>query len=708
MKNIHFLTNLIKKQKIPNKILIHSSFRKFSSKDELDNIKSELKQERQGIFNKVSSFFNRNSNKITEAKSSLNTEDIEKLLNKKTENDKKDNQTINKIINIQSQNLSKTTINEDCIPQLIDLFKSLNNIENFINDKRFIYFIDDLLFAINACTNPKALIGILNFSALFLKGKQFEEFAEKVTKRIMANLGSTEVEDMMFYLTFLKRFKSEEAYDLISERFKHEIMRRLDKYYYKNLRNDLSIENDDFVKILYVYDQYGLADKELYATIFDYIVENLSTFSIKELVEICLFFVDKKSSQFETFFEQVRSKIEKNIKNTSNDLLYDIVYMFSKMGLLTNDIVKAVMENLLQNSTVNKELPMYKIFEKSENKLICKLTYQVGEFANNVSLTKENQETRLELLNLVNDYFMLNLASFDNNLIILMLDVLSKNKILDEDILKEMLGNINSRLTNETAIALSNFYLNKNIDFDKRILKNLETLFLESNDFKTRIDIMMIFLRKRLTEKITKENIDLILSAYKGIEHLKAKAVKENIITLWCLSHFNSFAGIEPVLKDLFEILSNQDVDNRVSNFEFMLLIQACFKINFSNEFLGKFEGKVLERLNDFELLDFIAVFSTYAKDGIGSEEFLENFCDVINMHLGEFTLLQLEVLVEGLLNYKALSLKQVELIDIINALIVNMKVKSLEQSVDQVDEELIRESIREYINKTIKYKKLI
>jgi hypothetical protein len=678
--------------------LINTNCAHFS--EELDELKSELKQEKQTWIGKLSSYISPKTN----VKDGLGNLDI--LMTKNAELVKKDLLIINKILDLQSKNLSKVTINEECIPQLIDLFKSLNNIQNFISDKRYVFFIDDILFAINVCTKPKALIGILNFSVMFLKGKQFEEFAEKITKRILANLKNTDVEDMLFYLSFLKKIGSENAFDLISEKFKHEILRRLDKYYYKNSQNDHFIENDDFPKILYLYNQYSMVDKDLYTGIFSYINDNQTSFSIREIIEVCLFFIDKKNDQFIEFFNKAKPKLVKNIKNTSNDLLYDIVYIFTKMNCLDNEIVKEAIANLSQNTHVNKELGYYKIFDGENTKQICKFAYQISEFINSVTLTKENNDEREKLLRLVSDYFLINIGKFESNEIILLLDVLGRHGVLDEGILKDMMTGINSNLSKESVVALSNFYLNKGVEFDKKIYKNLEKVFNDAtSDFKTKVDILTIYLRKGLNEKLTPENLDTVVKSYKGKDSLKS--IKDNIITLWCLSYFDSDTK-QQIITDLYEAISTRLSEDKVSNFEFMLLIHACSKLKDSTGLLTGLEGEVLSKLGDFELTDFVAIFATYANKAIGSEFFLEDFCDLVESHVSEFTLLHLEVIAEGLSKYTRLSNKQIELLETIHLLITKMKVKSLELSIEHVDENLIKESIREYFNEKVKYKKLI
>jgi hypothetical protein len=537
-----------------------------------------------------------------------------------------------------------------------------------------------------------------------MKGKQYDEFCEKVKKRVTFNLEATEVEDVIYFVNFLKHIKKDNTNSMICERFKYEIIRRLDKYYQLNNKNEVFIENDEFVKALYLFNEYDTIDEPLLNSIFNHIKENINTFSIKELIELSLLFTEKNAEKhkqtFLGFFSFINdNKLRRNVKNMSNDLVYDIWYVYFNFDMMTNDIVSTILDNLLDNSTVNKDLEAYKFF--SNKSMILKLSYMLDNFS--ITLNPQNAEKVNKLLSMLNEYFIKYMKQFKNDEIVFLINILSKHKLLDENILKQMLVNLDSNFDKQTIIGLANFYLNKNLEFDKKLIKSLEKMYL-SSEFKIKLEIIILFIRHGHREFLIKENFESFDSSFE----INKINFKDAIQYLWAISYFN--IPSDNISKVEEYLVKNLD-KAKISNFEIMLIVHSAKNlqdIKF-DKLLPALEPIILEKLKEFEITDFVAIFHTYSIKKQGSDDFIQDFCDLMKTCIKEFKLIHVEILSDSLTNYQErLNKEQNEILEILNILKNMMKVKSLEKSVNSIDDEIIKECIRDYFNKSINYKKLI
>ena len=155
---------------------------------------------------------------------------------------------------------------------------------------------------------------------------------------------------------------------------------RLDPDFYKRNTNIL-IQNDELVKILVTMHDLENFDKDLINYLDRYIVENLDSFCISELIEYSIFFVHFPNHHYEflDFFKKViyEKKLKRNLKNMSTDKkykMYFVLYNF-KMFLtpekrktpvnnmsnylnsiqINTEVLRTVLETLLKNDSTNQD-----------------------------------------------------------------------------------------------------------------------------------------------------------------------------------------------------------------------------------------------------------------------------------------------------------------------------------------------------------------
>jgi hypothetical protein len=813
-----------------------------TQKEDLAKLKSSLSQERKGMLNRISDYLNFNKvSVVNHTKRDLDTKEMESEINnfKKADKElqekhlKEDLQKLEEIFKYLTYMMSGSKFTEDTIDKLLEKIKELKSIENLFKDKRYNMLKEDILFMLNNGHEPKVIAKLLNFAFIFFKqdqyakGKSFKDYSEHLGQKVWGILEYSEIEELLTFVNFFHSTKDvdPESFARLSEPFRNEIFRRLEKEYYLSLKmKNPYIENDEIVKVLFSFQESNLLDDTLVEKIFSYIPENIETFGMKDLIEICLFFADKKeySKIFLPFFDKINEmKLKRNLKVMSVEVLYDYLYLYNRITTFLTSVGKyeilpvleKITELLLKNDSINKELTNYHLFMKTSTKLITKFSIFIENLYSNIiqenkeqqnekNTTKTLDENIKKILSLTTEYFITNLKFFSTDDTISLINMLSSKKLIDSEILNTMTSNFISNLRkmdDSNFLKLINFYIkNTNLTIGPKFLKELKNIYQETSNIKVSIEVLFLFIRRRLDDLINQENFDVIQNKYIAVKSLSTEEkfnqilnVQTLICLLWCLSYFSvlknsnqnsNFNFKENFLNDiLFRIKSNlinnspniNEKNSHINIYELILFIHACR--NFSspnsnkkldnqfqeklNEGLILLENDIIKNLNNFSMLEFLTIFSVYTDRRIGSDELITNFQEIIIRSVEQFGLIHLDVLIKGLesiRDYKKnlikenvekiknveinegqgksdhasnMSVTQSErdddkslidtfaLIEVLNHLKIKLELKNLEKSVEDISDDMIKESIREFIKKeknreikekTVVYKKLI
>lgn len=773
-------------------------------KEDLAKLKSSLDSERKGMLNRISDYLNFNKvSVVNHTQREMNTKEMEKEIKnfKKADKElqekhlKQDLQKLEEIFKYLTNMVSGSKFTEDTLEKLLEKIKELKSIENLFRDKRYNMLKEDILFMLNNGNDPKVIGKLLKFAFIFYKqdqyakGNSFKDYSEHLGQKVWGILENSEIEELLIFVNFFNSTKDTEpeSFARLSEPFRNEIFRRLEKEYYLSLKmKNPYIENDEIIKILFAFQDADLLDDTLVEKVFSYIPENIETFGMKDLVEICLFFADKKeySKIFLPFFDKINDmKLKRNLKVMSVEALYDYVYLYSRITtFLTSGskyenlpVLEKITEILLKNDSINKELTNFHMFKNTSPKLITKFSIFIENLYSKIieehsaSYTSHEKnpiqslgENVKKILCLTTEYFITNLKFFSTDDTISLINMLSSKKLIDSEILNTMTSNFISNLRkmdDSNFLKLINFYIkNTNLVIGPKFLKELKSIYHETSNIKISIEILFLFLRRRIDDMINGEILECIQNKYTTIKSLSTEEkfsqilnVQTLICLLWCLSYFTiSLRDFKFNMVFLNDILlriksnllsSNTENNSQFNIYELILFIHACRNFNSAssnlkfdnlfqeklNECLMLLENQICMNLNNFSMLEFLTVFSVFTDRRIGSDEIITTFQEIIIRSIEQFGLIHLEVLIKGLesiRDYKKNLIKEnvnqiqeitqqnqensqdksvidtFALIEVLNHLKIKLELKNLEKSVEDISEDMIKESIREFIKK--------
>ena len=268
------------------------------------------------------------------------------------------------------------------------------------------------------------------------------------------------------------------------------------------------IENDEIAKIILVFDERKLLDDSLVSKIIEYVVGNIENFGIKDLLEICLFFLEKKENSFEVLFNRVNlMKLKRNIKNMTLESLYDYSYIYCKLGKFKKEenVLIQVLEAVMKTNSENKELSSIFLFEKSSPKTVTKFARL---FEN--EFTKTNEQLIKKFYSLVSEYFVFNHKKFEIEDSFVIINLLKSKHFIDEEVLKKVLSNFYDSINKndeKNIIKLCNFYLaNPEFELNERLVKEFERIFRNSSNLNVCVEILFLLIRREQNLNISGRN----------------------------------------------------------------------------------------------------------------------------------------------------------------------------------------------------------
>ncbi len=476
LNNQKYLSNISILNRINPGIIKQKYFfsKKTNNSKELNDIKESLRNEEKSILNRLSEKFSSNAlfkkkiNVVNHTSKEINPgnayilndikEENKKLIdninykeysreNFNIKNLKKSSEEefklINEVYNYQSENLSKRKYSIESINNFLEKLKQLSNINLFCEDKRFQLLLSDLLFITNDSNTAKELFHITFCSFLFNYYGNIKEFNQKVFSRFLNVIKVSEIMDILLILKYFKQIRNDDFVREGCSFVVNEINVRLDPNIYKRNKNIL-IDNDEYVNILITMKDLQNLEPEFINNINNYIGENLDSFSISELIEYSLFFVNFPEFQkhFLKFFRNkiYEGKLKRNMKNMSADKLYNIsfiLYNFKMFDLTKTqknnntenqnetsknfDNFRTILETLLKNDSLNSDISEYLIIKNSKPDFIYDMVNLIIKIVENAKLNINNLERNFDpstknlidlLFNVVFHYFL----SFKNSL----------------------------------------------------------------------------------------------------------------------------------------------------------------------------------------------------------------------------------------------------------------------------------------------------
>lgn len=726
LKKIYFKT--LKNMKFYRNEFKFFTEEKNSNKEELKNLKSSLQSDKKSILEKMTNILDFKKNNVVFHTDKFKKNDLNTINNQ-------DLQKVNEFYEYKQQHLNMMIVKLENVENLLEKIAEIKNISVLIGDNRFKMLCDDIIFLTNTCKNPKILSKLLGFSFIFLQKNYdkeyiqqentFQDYVEKVADRLFHMLEMTEISEMLIFVKFFNDAKNKKSMNLLVEPFRTEIIRRLDKeYYLKTQMDNPFIENDQFVLILSVYEKANLLDEDLIKLIFKYIIDNLDTFSLKDLSDISLFFVNGEYNKiFLSFFDNIfYKKIKRNIKIMNLPVLYDYTFLLCKINYLKDykkiDTLFLILDSLLQNDTLNKELNEYLIFQSNNTDLITKfiLLFKNEELDEKIRKNEEFSKKIKKIEELTIDYFIVNFNKFSLENKFLILNNLSIEKEIFIKLTNNLYQNLNS-MNENSLIKFCDFYIsNDNVIINKTLLRELSKIYEKKLSLKINVKILMLFTKKNcnLEEYIENQNPYKIMQDQLSIENnIKSLNLNERISLIWSLSFMknrNDFPFDKILQSNIHEI-------KNLKIFEIMLIIQSIRNFNKEklisekyfddfNQILLSLEDSVINNLKEFTLIEFLAIVNTYStnmSNKCPSNNFIKNISELAINSIEQYSVFHLEILISDLEKILKKSSKEtteynITTLEILKRLKAKLEIKILEKSVEDISGEVIRESIREYI----------
>lgn len=712
------------------KLFLNPVIKRFADKptnSDYDKLKQDLTQEKKGFINKLSDYFiktkvvNHTGRDLDLNKISAEFEGIRKA------DKSEDLKNVENFFKLQSRSMSKMKVDEGVIEEMLEIVKDIKDPSLFFNDKRYNLFVDDTLFIVNACKNPKSIPKLFNLGVLIKDPAIFKEFQENLSEVVWNHLEGLELEDLLKCMSFLLSSKNDVIFARLAEPFKAEAVRRLDKDFYKKSRKAYFLEPEDIVKILLTYQKFNLLDEEVIAVVFKNVLENIDGFSLKDIGDIVLFFADldgERTLALKFFEEMYEKKIRRNIKIMSPENLYNYLYSYYKYKNLNESRLNSIIDALLQNDSINKDLNEYLLFQGGKGKIVTKFVYLLDLINPGYQSSKEKVD---KLMDLVLEYFLENKTAFEGEDVFTIIKILSKKKLLDETLVKEILANYVNRkdIDAKMVINIANFYARDNIKLDKKLQKDLENLMKKSTDLKTNIQTLILYIRLNIEEGLNSENLTLVQERYKTIKNLTfdmKMTLKEYCQFLWVLSYFTKYEALDKsLIKAILGVISSSQNFDTITSFELLTLIHAITKFSEFNkedvefqesvrDVLVSSEPTVIKLLKDLTALDFLATLYIFSKFDVGSATLIEEFSQIIIGSVDQFNFFDLEIIMLSFNQYKNLSKLGQRVLEVVNRLKLLMDRKLIEKSAQSADDELLKECIREVMEEESanKHKKLI
>jgi len=446
-----------------------------------------------------------------------------------------------------------------------------------------------------------------------------------------------------------------------------------------NLQNYIDPSTKNLIDLLFkVVFHYFLANQRTFTTeqTFNFltVLEKKKLIENKLLNEIFLGLVDKiPSMDYKNLvkFLQFALNTEAQLKGTKR-LKNNLINLFLK-----SDDAKIINEILLF-FTRSKDLEFLNItnldiiFKKYGESIFEKMEFPEKEIERMGEMENKDKIKKIDLKDQLNDQNKDKINFEFGNKIKMLWNVSNLVEIINlnfgkiqENLINNYAKDVNEKnKQNKITIDISEIEKTDEIRMLKNDLKNFFAYYYKSikylkNSSKEEIDSLSAF------------EISLIFHSIKNIEKIKN--------------------GIENFFENIKITLNIQNTENFIN----FLLDKEIF--NKTNEeiisLLKIIEKLVLYKLEEFDLLEYLLVFYTYCERKCISDDLLEASLNIIINNLDQFSMYQLDFLSYSLENINA---KNIEVLGLINRMKIYLTKKILEKTVEEIDVNIIKDSINE------------